>query len=514
MKPIWLFLFIIAALAETRSALAQRPMGIDVSMYQGSADQPPTNINWPEVKASGIVFTWAKATEGVTINDPDFVYNATNAVAAGVLIGAYHFARPELNLGTAGADQEAAHFWSVVSNYVTGGGVYLMPMLDYEVSPGSSYTKATSSQWVNEWCEDLVNDGASNGVAVTPVIYTDGSIATTWLDTSVTNWPLWKAASLNGQSPETGAPPTSPWTTWSVWQYGQGPISGIENDVDLDIFDGTPTQLNSLVISGTPVATTTTMAANNPANYGQTVVFTATVNPEPSSGEIQFYTNGVAWGDPLEPEDGEVEVFTSILPAGTYSISASFGGTIGYLASSTTNDLIEQINPAPLNITPDPLSKVYGTTLAVGSSSANFTAAGLANGDTVGTVTLTDSENGGAAAASVGTYPITPSLLMGGTFNPSNYDILYINGTLTVTLPSNTIPVSITSVALVGSGSVEMSFQGTPGYVYFIEAATNLAPPVNWVPLATNAADTNGLFSFTDATASNSACRFYRTRAQ
>src|SRR5947207_3286351 len=51
-------------------ALAQRPMGIDVSSYEGGS------INWATAKSSGsIAFAWAKATEGLTVNDADFTIN-------------------------------------------------------------------------------------------------------------------------------------------------------------------------------------------------------------------------------------------------------------------------------------------------------------------------------------------------------------------------------------------------------------------------------------------------------
>jgi len=41
-------------------------------------------------------------------------------------IGAYHFARPSQNpsiTGANSADSEAAHYWSVVSNYVNADGL-------------------------------------------------------------------------------------------------------------------------------------------------------------------------------------------------------------------------------------------------------------------------------------------------------------------------------------------------------------------------------------------------------
>src|SRR3954469_13436131 len=95
-------LALLFSLLATARVFAQRPMGVDVSSYQGAS------INWVTAKANGISFAWAKATEGLTVDDADFTINMANAKAAGVLIGAYHFAHPELHT----AADEAAHFWN------------------------------------------------------------------------------------------------------------------------------------------------------------------------------------------------------------------------------------------------------------------------------------------------------------------------------------------------------------------------------------------------------------------
>src|ERR1039458_4284516 len=75
---------------------AQRPLGVDVSSYQGGS------INWTSVKNTGVSFAWAKATEGLTVNDTTITNNEVNAAAAGVLIGAYHFAHPKRILASQG----------------------------------------------------------------------------------------------------------------------------------------------------------------------------------------------------------------------------------------------------------------------------------------------------------------------------------------------------------------------------------------------------------------------------
>src|SRR4029077_9344909 len=92
-------------------ALAQRPLGIDVSSFQ-------TTITWSSVQAAGISFAWAKATEGTSYQDAYFIGNQNNGKAAGVLMGAYHYAHPELN--TPGV--EANYFWSFAGPYIKAEG--------------------------------------------------------------------------------------------------------------------------------------------------------------------------------------------------------------------------------------------------------------------------------------------------------------------------------------------------------------------------------------------------------
>ncbi len=231
-------------------AVAQRPLGIDVSSYQGSG------VNWTNVKNSGVTFAWAKATEGTAVIDADFTINEANARAAGVMIGAYHYAHPEYNT----ADAEAAYFWNRAGPYITGGGGYLMPMLDFEQNlnisnPNYTYTQATLSEWVNEWCQDIVNYGAAEGVVVTPVVYTFISYANgtsgygPGLNSTVTQWPL-NMSNPNGGTAQSGAPAaTSPWSTWNFWQYDTtGAVPGVSGNCDEDVFNGTAGSLQNYII--------------------------------------------------------------------------------------------------------------------------------------------------------------------------------------------------------------------------------------------------------------------------
>ncbi len=98
---------------------------------------------------------------------------------------------------------------------------------------------------------------------------------------------------------------------------------------------------------------------------------------------------------------------------------------------SYTNGLLA-VNPSPLTVTANGQSKIYGQTVVFGSGSAQYSHSAMANGETMGTVTLAVSGNGGAATAAVAgsPYTITPSAAAGGTFAPNNYAITYVAGSL------------------------------------------------------------------------------------
>lgn len=221
---------------EQRTLLA-RSYGIDVSTYQ------PT-INWTSVKNAGIDFAYVKSTEGATWTASTFVNQITGATAAGVLAGAYHYARYDNN----SAATEAAHFLDVAGDYMTDG--YARPVVDIEHP--TSLTKAQVSAWTNTFCNAILD-----ATGVEPLIYTFVSYASTKLDSTVTQWDLWMAQYPSSPAPQTGNPSgTAPWATgaWDIWQYtDSGTVSGISGAVDRNVFNGDTAAMNaSLRIDNTP----------------------------------------------------------------------------------------------------------------------------------------------------------------------------------------------------------------------------------------------------------------------
>ncbi len=131
----------------------------------------------------------------------------------------------------------------------------------------------------------------------------------------------------------------------------------------------------------------------------------------------------------------------TLVSTGTAGTASVLGGPYAIVASDATGGTFDAnnyditykdgaltVNPAPLTITADNATKLYGETPTL----TDFTASGLQNGETIGSVTLVST--GTAATASVlgGPYAIVASDATGGTFDASNYTIIYKDGALTV----------------------------------------------------------------------------------
>jgi len=167
-------------------------------------------------------------------------------------------------------------------------------------------------------------------------------------------------------------------------------------------------------------------ASNTSKVYGQTPTLNA------------FTTTGLVMGETIASvAETSIGTFaTANVAGGPYAIipSSASGGT--FSASNYTINYVNgalTMNPANLAVTASNAMKVYGQS---GTLLSAFSTTGLLNSEIVGNVTETSSGTAATASVSGGPYPIIPSNAMGGTFNASNYNILYINGALSVT-PAN-----------------------------------------------------------------------------
>jgi subtilase family serine protease len=118
---------------------------------------------------------------------------------------------------------------------------------------------------------------------------------------------------------------------------------------------------------------TTVTSSLNPAAFGQSVTFTATVAPSSSgtpTGSVSFYA-GTGLLDTVTLNSSGMATFTlsSFVP-GTYSITAVYSGDSTYLTSTSTA-LSEKINKATQTIT---FTTIPNTPLSAGTVTANATA--------------------------------------------------------------------------------------------------------------------------------------------
>jgi Bacterial Ig-like domain (group 3)/MBG domain (YGX type)/SdrD B-like domain len=205
-----------------------------------------------------------------------------------------------------------------------------------------------------------------------------------------------------------------------------------------------------LTCTRSSLTTATTVASSlNPSTYGQSVTFTATVTPGTSSGfsptgTVTFKDGSTTLGTSAVSTSGGITTatwVTSALNAGTHSqIVAQYAGDSNFAASNSTN-FTQTVAAAALTITASDETKIYGQTVAFGSSTL-FTSSGLQNSQAIGSVHLAVSNNGGTATAAVGGYAITPSAATGGSFSAGNYAITYVTGALSVNAAALTITAS------------------------------------------------------------------------
>lgn len=200
-----------------------RVHGIDISHYQGE-------INWKMLAQTRqgqfpVHFVFMKATEGGDYPDDKFVANFDSARVHGFIRGAYHFYNPKTD-----ANKQADFFISSVK--LEPGD--LPPVLDIE-KKGKDIKKLQADLKV--WLRRVE---AHYGVK--PIIYASYKFKTRYLNDSVFNtYPYWIAHYYVDSVRYEG--------DWKFWQHTDvGTLPGIEEKVDLNVFNGGKSELDALRI--------------------------------------------------------------------------------------------------------------------------------------------------------------------------------------------------------------------------------------------------------------------------
>jgi len=236
---------------------------------------------------------------------------------------------------------------------------------------------------------------------------------------------------------------------------------------------------SNYIIQVTPGALTITQASltlNVAANsisrpYG-------TTNP-PFASTI----TGALNGDTFTISYTTAATITSAVGSYPITLTVSGAATANYTVTTTAGVL--SVTPATLTATANSASRTYG---AANPSFTGFTT-GLVNGDTV---TLNFSTIAGVSSP-VGTYPIVLTVVG----NSSNYTVVAVNGTLTITQNPTSLVINVNSATRL-YGQQNPNFTGTvvgvlPGdnvVVTYSSSATSASPAGNY-PIGANVSGTS-----------------------
>ena len=197
--------------------------GIDISHYQG-------DIDWKMLKQTRqgqfpVQFIFMKATEGGDFADDKFVANFDSARAHGFIRGAYHFYNPKTD-----AHKQADFFINSVK--LEPGD--LPPVLDIEKK--SRDIKKLQND-LKIWLRKV-----ESHYGVKPIIYASYKFKTKYLNDSVfDSYPYWIAHYYVDSVKYQGE--------WKFWQHTDvGTLPGIDEKVDLNIFNGSSTDLKGLLL--------------------------------------------------------------------------------------------------------------------------------------------------------------------------------------------------------------------------------------------------------------------------
>ena len=177
--------------------------GIDVSKYNG-------NINWGQVAASGVSFTFVRVGNPQTGLDPQFGNNMRNANAAGIKTGVYYYSHATT---VEAATLEAMQTLQWISGYTVNFPV----VIDVEASGQKALSPAQMQAIVNTFCSII------DAAGYYPIVYTNKSFYQSKL--GGIGWDKWIAQ--YGSSCDVANP--------SFWQCSnKGRIPGIAGNVDLN----------------------------------------------------------------------------------------------------------------------------------------------------------------------------------------------------------------------------------------------------------------------------------------
>lgn len=197
--------------------LAEEPLrrgastyGLDVSRYQGT-------INWNRARSYGphpIRFMYAKSSQGVTIQDPTYVRNMTEARREGVLVGSYHYFS-----SVATGKEQCQYFMETIK------GIHqdLVPVVDVEEC-SRGWGAMTLRRNLREFIDYMEEE-----YHMKPIIYTGVFFYNLYLSEGFKDCKLFLARYSDEE------PLPNDLSDWTIWQFTEkGSVDGISGFVDVN----------------------------------------------------------------------------------------------------------------------------------------------------------------------------------------------------------------------------------------------------------------------------------------
>ena len=157
----------------------------------------------------------------------------------------------------------------------------------------------------------------------------------------------------------------------------------------------------NLVVANSTIGTTTTLhSSEDPSNLGDSVTFTATVNPGQGSvtptGTVQFSIDNVAFGSPVSLTNGVATLTTTSLTVGGHTVTTAYTSDSSLRVQRAVSSGPQwaarrsKRPTAPIGLAADHSISVDGQTVTFPATVAAVTTGLPAPG---GTVTFSDSSN-------------------------------------------------------------------------------------------------------------------------
>lgn len=219
---------------------------------------------------------------------------------------------------------------------------------------GYDYSTGLGSPVANHLVVDLSNVNSAPAISTQPTNQTVAATTQVSFTAAATGNPTptvqWQYSANNGTSYSAISGATSTIYTLTAIAADTGYLY---EAVFTNVLGSATTSAAKLTVTK-PTTTTTVASSNNSVGYGQSVTFTATVNPTSGSGEtgtVQFMIDGSNSGSPVTLGGNNTAAYTiSSLAAGNHTVVAVYSGDANFQSSQSSQIPETVVLPAWLTL--------------------------------------------------------------------------------------------------------------------------------------------------------------------